>query len=286
MKTRKRCMDCHGKTIAEALTTVLSGVQPLTKLQLLSDLRKGLLRIKRDVEEDVAVFATPCKRTSSGLAGTSKRKDQGMYRKLDGTIGSLTPPKVATQKQLLSLTKLTLGDIDMLSLEDVIQYENQLGLSARRPMQERTSMIDSLQQKNTLQAFMQRKPSSEPRCEQEQAATGPVSVKAFHELTFYERSQLTAAEVAFFESKALLTGSGDLSVDERKKRLKEHHHNVLQQEVKRGHVRGVLQFFKPAIEAAESKASNQPEETLSHVVLAEGNAGQELQETSSQVAVA
>lgn len=213
-KIRMRVTACHGKTVAEALKTVRNGVMKLTRRAIASDIALGLLILEKDDAEP----RTPSKPASARATSTKKcfpgrkRPREESFRDLTGKIvtlqAQLPGPKKAraesdAQPQMPPLSALGPGDVELLVADQLVYYEKQLGWTARRKATERIDNLEQNLQTNTL--------------------TGGVApVATFTEMNAYEKSQLTGDELKHLEQTGFLTDAHELSLQERRNRLKEY----------------------------------------------------------------
>eukprot|EP00811_Abedinium_folium_P004423 NODE_14072_length_1130_cov_4.488534.p1 GENE.NODE_14072_length_1130_cov_4.488534~~NODE_14072_length_1130_cov_4.488534.p1 ORF type:complete len:264 (+),score=89.06 NODE_14072_length_1130_cov_4.488534:125-916(+) len=109
-----------------------------------------------------------------------------------------------TKHKVTPLAELPLGDIDHLSLDEVVRYEKKLCWTARRPLQERMERLMKEAVNNSLTKNM------------------PTKQRRILDLTAEEREQLTEEELKQFEVMELIIGGEELSLPERRARLKEH----------------------------------------------------------------
>jgi len=109
------------------------------------------------------------------------------------------------------LQDLTLGEIEQLTTEDLWHYERPLGWSVKRAHAERLEKLSKELQVNTLPWAASSTPAA--------AEEGPAN---FSELTAYQRMQLRARELEHFEQQGLIVDGKEMTVQERRDRLKEH----------------------------------------------------------------
>jgi len=234
-QARLRVGRCHGKTVAEALAGVRSGVLSLTRKMIAHDMCNGHLRVERASGNNPEGPATPsrgsCKRR--WVLSSRKRSREESFRSLTGQVvtvqNACTKPVKA--KELPSLAELSVGYIDNLTTEELNHFERHLGWNVRRAHTERLEKLEREIQANSqlpwacpgtvagaadrIDTMLSSQPSAD-------SAVGPARPVTFADLTEYQRLRLSVEELRHFEQQHLITDGGELSLQERRDRLKDH----------------------------------------------------------------
>eukprot|EP00421_Protoceratium_reticulatum_P070093 CAMPEP_0168414496 /NCGR_PEP_ID=MMETSP0228-20121227/29752_1 /TAXON_ID=133427 /ORGANISM="Protoceratium reticulatum, Strain CCCM 535 (=CCMP 1889)" /LENGTH=746 /DNA_ID=CAMNT_0008428287 /DNA_START=146 /DNA_END=2387 /DNA_ORIENTATION=- len=218
-KSRVRVDRCHNKTVAEALKSVQSGILILTRKMIAQDIQGGLLRIERASGEDGPATAEPRHR-----AGAAPERPQALaeerFRSLTGAVvqldrAALRGPRL---KELPQLAELSPGEIEQFAAEDLAHYERQLHWSSKRASTERLEKLARELQTNVLPWA-----APAPAAGAEEAAPAAASrPPTFSKLTAYEKLTLRTDELKHLEQQSLIIDGKDLTLQERRERLREH----------------------------------------------------------------
>jgi len=236
---RQRLFACHGKTLGEALRTVLDGVVKLTVGTVRSDIARGFLRIQeadgtcgnKDIDKSTTGNlgmkdpCTPLPPRKRGEAPATVEKKAAKCQKLCETFLGFDGKKVCVtpadrngkdkEKKLKPFLDLTMTEIGGLSAEALTAYEDELGLSSKRDKDKQLEQLACLTQTLNLEGY---RVSGEEVASKEHMV---VRAKSLHELSDYERQQLTSHEVRQLGRAFHIGNVAELSVSERQDRLKE-----------------------------------------------------------------
>lgn len=224
---RVRVACCHGKTVAEALAGVRSGVLSLTRKVIVHDMCSGHLRVERSSGDNPVGPSTPsrgsCKRR--WVWSSRKRSREESFRSLTGKVVTVqnAGTKPAKAKEMPSLAELSVGDIDNLTTEELNHVEKHLRWSTKRAHTERLEKLDREIQANSQLPWASggadKTQSSQPSADD---AVGPERKLSFTDLTEYQRLRLSVEELRHFEQQHLITDGEEMSLQERRDRLKDH----------------------------------------------------------------
>lgn len=207
-RSRLRVSSCHGKTVAEALRSVRDGVLRLSRKRIAQDIAQGYLKVEASEAEprtpSRAATAVRPQRCSSGQKRPREETFRGFTGKVVKALASASKPKIRDDcSGAVPLGSLVLGDVEELTPEQIAHYERQLGWSSRRKNSER---IDSLSQNLQTNGI----------------AGEAAPTAEFRKLSEYERTQLREDELRHFEQMGLLGERHELTIQERRDRLKDH----------------------------------------------------------------
>lgn len=227
---RVRVGCCHGKTVAEALANVRSGVLRLTRKDIAHDMCSGHLRVERSSGDTLEGPTTPSRGVCNRrwVLSSRKRSREESFRSLTGKLVKVQNAgmKPAKAKEMPSLAEFSVGDIDNLSTEDLNHFERHLRWNTKRAHTERLEKLEREIQANSQLPWANSGivagaavESSQPSAENAVVPERPVS---FTDLTEYQRLRLSGEELRHFEQQYLITDGEEMSLQERRDRLKEH----------------------------------------------------------------
>jgi len=228
-QARVRVGGCHGKTVAEALAGVRSGILSLSHKKIAQDMRCGHLRVERASCDDPQGPATPsrgsCKRR--WVLSSRKRSRKESFRSLTGQVVTVqnAGTKPAKAKEMPSLAELSAGDIDNLTTEELNHFERHLRWNTKRSHIERLERLSREIQANSQLPWAYSgivAGAADGADASDDSAAGPERPVSFTHLTEYQRLRLSVEELRHFEQQHLITDGEELSLQERRDRLKDH----------------------------------------------------------------
>jgi len=232
---RVRVDCCHGKTVAEALASVRSGVLRLTRKVIAHDMSSGHLRVERSSGEGVEGPTTPsrgsCKRR--WVLSSRKRTREESFRSLTGQVVTVqnAGTRPAKAKEMPPMAEVSVGDIDNMTAEELTHFERHMRWNTKRAHTERLEKLSREIEANSQLPWANScaATGAAPGADETQSpqlfadnTVGPKRPVSFTDLTEYQRLRLSAEEMRYFEQQHLITDGEELTLQERRDRLKDH----------------------------------------------------------------